>query len=296
MVDNISPAEGPAASPTKEAPKKRRKTRNYRPFALQRFPKPPRSPKTPPPTPRWMRPDDDAPKASFVECHLFPANRPLGFPHLIDTSTFTEDTDLRSFRMCDVVATIFYKYNHRFCKVFFDEAYGDIDFSLNDKRIHCEGMPTWTVTKTGNAIRVYFTPGDYRSLEYCAEIEAAGSWDPVEISDVGDAECRSLEDETMELYGSYIGRKILCPEPFRRTPYFGYEIVVDGAMEHPEWPNKNHGPSYRKRSVGLIYEHQPANLGLVRQLVVWNSKKIQTTDGPKNREHWGPEHGYYSLE
>ncbi|KAK0631345.1 hypothetical protein B0T14DRAFT_559155 [Immersiella caudata] len=269
----------------------------HKPFAFEQHPRYPPSPD--PPRPLLQRitrtsTSDAAPKASFIECPLFPANRPLGFPHLIDTRTFTEDTDLRSFRFVDVVATIFYKYNTVFCELFFEEAYQDIVFYLTDLRVHNEPpLPTWTVAKAVDNIKVEFVPGAYQFLGYSAEVKRGDCWDPVEITDIGDVDYVSLRDDEMELYGSYIGKRMLCPQPFIRTPYFAYKICVNGQRVHPDWPKEDLGANHRARAVGLVRQNQDANLGLVRQVVVSRTNHPKVVDGPKNREDWG--HPWYSL-
>jgi len=73
--------------------------------------------------------------AKFLDsCLDFPANRPLGFPHLMDIWEMSEETDLRSFRIADAVATFLFHYNKALCARFFDLEAPEMAVGVMDKR------------------------------------------------------------------------------------------------------------------------------------------------------------------
>lgn len=94
------------------------------------------------------------PSARFLEDPDFPANRPLGFPHLLDTWCFSADTDLGSFRLVDAVATVLFKYNRQLCERFFDRKSTDIEFAVTDLRLHSALFPTWLICRKDDMIKV----------------------------------------------------------------------------------------------------------------------------------------------
>lgn len=53
-------------------------------------------------------------------CPFLPVNRPRGYPHLIDTRDFDEDTDQADLRAADGVVTLLYKWKPEELDKFFD--------------------------------------------------------------------------------------------------------------------------------------------------------------------------------
>ncbi|KAK3338639.1 hypothetical protein B0T25DRAFT_561212 [Lasiosphaeria hispida] len=90
-----------------------------------------------PPRISCLKPTDPAPASPTVppDFALGP-NRPFGYPHLLDTSNISSNTNLRSFRLCDAVATFFWKYNKRFCPHFFDYVSPMASLAVTDRRTH----------------------------------------------------------------------------------------------------------------------------------------------------------------
>ncbi|KAK0657941.1 hypothetical protein B0T16DRAFT_386385 [Cercophora newfieldiana] len=235
-------------------------------------PPPPEHPEPPPAapqfTPRWALPlRNDAPQARFIDRPNFPADRELGYPHIIDTRSFTEATDLRSFRACDAIATFLYKYNRFFCKQFFDDENTDISFMITDRRVHQEGTPTWRIDKLENTVKIEIQPAR-RSMAYSGLFTGFDMWTPSQVKDVEDEFPRELNHEDMEMCGSYIGRRLLMAQLYHPTPYFSYRLEIEGVKVHPEWPGENLGGALRMMKLGLLYTDQTVHLGAVREAVV----------------------------
>jgi len=126
---------------------------------------PKRAPSPEVPAPRWLAPPTETgPKARFLDCPDFPADKPLGFPHLIDTWNFSSETDLRSFRLCDAVITMFYKFNRSLCLRFCDPAIHHLTFTVTDKRVHDSGVRTWSFDKAEDTVRVSLSCALHPSL------------------------------------------------------------------------------------------------------------------------------------
>lgn len=133
-------------------PKPREILADVPPLTLRRAPTPV------PPLPAWLKPsppDVVLPAAEYIQKQkhpLFPAQTeadahadadtksgpaPGGIPHLLNYKSFTHNTSLRSFRMCDAMATFLHHLDRGLYAVFFngDEAAGSVGVSIVDGRV-----------------------------------------------------------------------------------------------------------------------------------------------------------------
>ncbi|KAK0731953.1 hypothetical protein B0H67DRAFT_566294 [Lasiosphaeris hirsuta] len=279
-------------------------------FTLRCAPSPPR-----PQSPDWEY-ESHGPSASFADCPtptlLLGPHRPLGVPHLLDTASISPDTNLRSFRLCDAVATFLWKYNKLLCPKFFDPAGHMVSMAIADRRTHQRGgddrnfsvswhiyrgdqfgsvsapfPPPWQALRPSLApapnvapemwrkqdeldfftapipIQVEYYPNgsQTRSWGYAGVQTAMGEWKATHVKGWDDKEWRTLHQDEMELYGSYIGREMLLKTLYYPTPYLEYFLMVKHQKVHNEWPSPDRGRGMRAPSLGLKTSSELVNMG-----------------------------------
>lgn len=82
-------------------------------------------------------PDDDPSYPALEYLHHYaalPANRPVGYPHLINTDKYTEYIQLQNLRIADAVVTVLYKWEPEALATFLDDDLEDIRFQVQDHR------------------------------------------------------------------------------------------------------------------------------------------------------------------
>ncbi|KAK3382200.1 hypothetical protein B0T24DRAFT_586982 [Lasiosphaeria ovina] len=209
--------------------------------------------------------------AVFVDCRVpdFPDRRRLGFPHIIDTRYFGENTDPNSYRLCDGIATFLKRYNPALCERFFSGENQWIEIMIHDmRRLPGASTKTWSILRHDNFVRLTMFQVDHRKhhelkTDSCGqEIMWSGEWRSVEIRDNNDNVLQDDMARNGEI-GARLAKLLLVNLMYRRVPYFEFVVKVGGEFVHPEWPGEDVGEQRRLRAMGVRKKSQPFLTGTV---------------------------------
>ncbi|KAK0735133.1 hypothetical protein B0T26DRAFT_746951 [Lasiosphaeria miniovina] len=205
--------------------------------------------------------------ALFVDCRIpdFPDRRRLGFPHIIDTRYFGENTDPNSYRLCDGIATFLKKYNPALCERFFSVENRCIEIIIYDLR-WLSGTLTkaWSILRQDNFVRVDHKQHHEMKTDSCSqELMRSGEWRSVEMRDNNDNVLQDDMAHSGEI-GARLAKLLLVNRMYRRVPYFEFLINVDGKRVYPEWPGEDVGERRRLRIMGVRKKSQQFLTGTVR--------------------------------
>ncbi|KAK0624873.1 hypothetical protein B0T17DRAFT_654715 [Bombardia bombarda] len=195
----------------------------------------------------------------FINWPDFPVDRPLGYPHIVNTMRFNEKIVTGSFRLCDALATFFFKYNPRICRAFFSQDGLPVQFSLTDRRRHEPPFKTWTFCRTEEGlitVECYPKGGKHFCMEYHAEILWNSQVVPILAKDMNmEKPLTESEDKLttarMDQIGSEIGKLILLGCLHTRVPYLEPTIHINGQLAHADWPREDRGHSARMLEIGV---------------------------------------------
>ncbi|KAK4182726.1 hypothetical protein QBC35DRAFT_467880, partial [Podospora australis] len=170
------------------------------------------------------------------EWKFFDSSKELGHAHILDLDYFSRTTDPSTFRACDCICTILYRFNRRLAQYFFahnDRNGAFMRLLITDKRFHKAGLPTWILSRRENIIHIesYSASSDDESLSYQAEVVKGGR-------------CESIPDEFRpkaaasdeEEIGAILGRSLVLEKPWDYKPYHQINIFVEAGKVHRNWP------------------------------------------------------------
>ena len=96
----------------------------------------------------------DDPQLKYLStCPLLPPERPVGFPHLIDTEKLHEDTDTDDLRLADGIATMIYKWKPAELEKFLRVGNTKYDL-LRDERENRTTIFNIKIRRVGNLVTV----------------------------------------------------------------------------------------------------------------------------------------------
>ena len=77
--------------------------------------------------------DPDYPALEYLDHYAaLPADRPVGYPHLINTDKYTTDIQRQNLRIADAVVTVLYNWEPEALAAFLDKDLEDFRFQVED--------------------------------------------------------------------------------------------------------------------------------------------------------------------
>jgi len=146
----------------------------------------------------------------------------------------------------------------------------------------CTTPQSRTCVLTIRPLQVEFIPVRYRTIGYAADLLWTNEWIPTDVKNVDDPDYRLLENDDMELYGSYIGRRLMLAQLCFPTAYFEYNITVNGGHVHQDWPGEDRGSIWRTAALGLSFppEKAKAKLGAARDYAAARDPYMTVVNAP----------------
>jgi hypothetical protein len=87
------------------------------------------------------------------ECDSLPADRPAGYPHILNIDRFNEGTDSEDLRCADGVATFLWKWDPRHCEAFFDMSRPRYEMARPYRK---DGFLVMTIARFGRGVMVSY--------------------------------------------------------------------------------------------------------------------------------------------
>ncbi|KDQ15253.1 hypothetical protein BOTBODRAFT_54843 [Botryobasidium botryosum FD-172 SS1] len=150
------------------------------------------------------------------ECPEFPANGPIGAPHIIGSATFSfhEEIDQKNLRLADGLVTHLYRHNPEVAKAFFDLRRAKFEYTLRR-------TPPWytiSIARFGRMIQVgYIKEGEYIQKYIFLLSKVEKKLIPLAVEDAN-AGVSTTRAASVDAFAKSFGRDLLYDKDWNEDP------------------------------------------------------------------------------